>query len=154
MATYYLRTAANGGSDAAAGTSVGAAWATFDKALGAAGISSGDTLIVGGGTYRQSATCTVNMTSAGAETTIRHDYDNVIGDGPEVRWSAYGTDDTTTPATVSLLTLNGRDFLTFEGITLVGGNSAVTCVQASTATSTNITFRRCAFISGRTASGG
>jgi hypothetical protein len=41
MATYYLRTT---GSDGAAGTSVGTAWATFGKALGAAGIASGDTL--------------------------------------------------------------------------------------------------------------
>lgn len=40
MPTYYV---GSGGSDAAAGTSWALRWATIGKALGAAGIASGDT---------------------------------------------------------------------------------------------------------------
>jgi hypothetical protein len=150
MATYYLRTSANGGSDAAAG-SLAAPWATFGKALGTTGISSGDTLIVAGGTYRE--TITITMVSATAETIIRADYDNLLGDGADVRLSAYTTNDTTAPANATTITLNGRDFLTFDGITVIGGNVGNTCVVGAV-TSTDIKFIRCAFISSRTTSAG
>ena len=46
MTTYYVRAT---GSDGAAGTSAGTAWLTIGKALGAAGIASGDTVYVGAG---------------------------------------------------------------------------------------------------------
>ena len=53
MTNYFVR---KNGSDAAAGTSAGAAWLTLGKALGAAGIASGDTVYIGAGVYREAVT--------------------------------------------------------------------------------------------------
>lgn len=162
MATYYVSPY---GSDANAGTGPGpsAAWQTLGKALGAAGIGSGDTVYVAPGTYRE--TVTVAMVSATSETRVLGDPQNAQGftqtggvlgvvPGP-VTWTAYTTNDRTTPAAATLLTLSGQDYLTFEGLQMIGGNpaSAISCFTAS-AVSTNITFRRCTFISGTTNSAG
>ncbi|MCW3059808.1 MAG: hypothetical protein JWQ02_1629, partial [Capsulimonas sp.] len=70
------------------------------------------------------------------------------GDLGEVIWTAYTTDDKTTPATVAPLNLNGKSFLQFEKIRFVGGNAAssiASIVNALTLTSTNITFLDCTF---------
>jgi hypothetical protein len=142
MATYYIRKT---GSDAAAGTSAGAAWLTIGKALGAAGIASGDTVYIGAGVYRE--VVTVNMTSATAETFIIGDVDGKFtGDAGEVQFTAYTTNDTTAPSGSAVLELNGRDFLTFKYILIIPG-SGITIV-ATTATSTDIKFIRCSFIAG------
>lgn len=147
MTDYYLRTAANGGSDAANGLSAGAAWATFGKALGASGIASGDHLYVGAGTYRE--VVTVAMTSAVAETKLTGDVDGLkTGDAGEVIWSAYTTNDTTAPSANPTLNLSARDFLTFERLTFIGGNASQSCVNGTTTNSTNITFTECLFVPG------
>jgi hypothetical protein len=136
MTTYYVRKT---GSDAAAGTSAGAAWLTIGKALGAAGIASGDTVYIGAGTYRE--VVTVAMTSAVAETFVIGDVDGVqTGDAGEVIWTAYLTNDTSAPSATALLTLSGRDFLTFRRLTMM--SSGVT-VLATTTTSTDIKFQDC-----------
>ena len=152
MTTYYVRKT---GSDAAAGTSPATAWLTIGKALGAAGISSGDTVHFGGGTYREATT--VAMVSAVAETFVVGDYTGqYTGDAGGVIWSAYTTNDTTAPSTSPTMTFNGRDYLTFTNITFVGGSSSnAGCVMldAIASTSTNITFRSCAFNAGNTLTG-
>ncbi len=142
MATYYVRKT---GSDAAAGTSAGAAWLTIGKALGAAGIASADTLYVGAGVYRESVT--VAMTSAVAETRIVADVEGEFtGDAGEVRWTAYTTNDKTSPTTKTI-DLAGRDYLTFERFVLVGGSAS--CVDGATTTvSTNIKLKDCTLITG------
>ena len=110
MATYYVRKT---GSDSNAGTSAGAAWLTIGKALGASGISSGDTVYIGAGTYREIVT--VNMTSATAETKIIGDVDgSQTGDAGEVIWTAHVTDDVTVPSSAYPLVANGRDFITIQ----------------------------------------
>ena len=146
MTTYYVRP---GGLDANTGTGPAAAdaWLTIGKALGAAGIASGDTVYVAPGTYREAVT--VAMTSATAET-------KVIGDvsasqftdlqGGDVIWIAYTTNDTSAPAASPALTLSSRDFLTFENIFFIGGTSAVSASAAGI--STNITFTRCVITNG------
>ena len=65
MATYYVK---NGGNDLSAGTSAATAWATVAKALGASGISSGDTVYIAPGIYSEQIT--IGMTSATATTSI------------------------------------------------------------------------------------
>jgi hypothetical protein len=147
VTNYFIRKTGNDGN---AGTSAGAAWLTLSKALGAAGIASGDTVYIGAGTYRE--TVTVAMTTAVAETRIIGDVNGInTGDAGEVIWTAYTTNDTTAPAATALLTLAGRDFLTFEDTTFVGGNTDPSVIDAYTAHSRSITFRRCVMLPGTAA---
>ena len=159
MPTYYV--SANGGSDANNGLGPDAShatnkpWATIGKALGAAGISSGDLVYLAPGTYRE--TVTVAMASATVETGVVGDWNNLSGfkDGSGVRiepgeviWSGYTGGDMTTPSTSSLIAFAGRDFLSFRYITFVGSNASPT-INADTASSVNINFYDCAFLPGR-----
>lgn len=153
MATRYVSTAgddtANNGLGQDATNSTNRPWRTVNKALSAS-VSSGDIIRLGPGVFRETAT--VAMTSAVAETRIIGDPRNEQGfkDGsgvllrPQlVRFSGWTTDDKTTPSASSLLTLAGRDFLTFEDILFHGGNARI--IDATTAMSTNIKFKRCKF---------
>jgi hypothetical protein len=114
MATYYVRTPANGGSDAAAGTSIATAWATFTKVFSASGFTSGDTVYVEPGVYRQNVSA-VN-TSPTTTAFVIGDYGGAIFGTPgEIRWTAYSTDDAAGSGS-TLLNLNGRDNITIRGI--------------------------------------
>lgn len=157
MATYYV---GPGGSDAAAGTSWATRWLTISKALGSAGIASGDTLYVGPGTYRELVG--VGMTSPTVETRIIGDTDgsHTSGVPGPVILTAHLTNDTTLAEVDCLVNLNGRDNLTFEGLIFIGGradsNGGGSCVRMSWGvgsgeTATNITFRDCQFLSNSTA---
>lgn len=148
MPTYFVRKT---GSDAAAGTSAATAWLTLAKALGAAGIASGDTVWIGAGTYRE--TVTVAMASATVATRVVADVDgSQTGDAGPVIWTGHTTNDTTAPPTaIATLTLAGRDFLTFERVVMIStgrsGVNAPSLIDAITETSINITFQDCALIS-------
>lgn len=141
MATYYVRISGN---DSNNGTSPATAWRTIGKALGASGISSGDTVYIGGGaTYRE--TVTVAMTSATAETRIIGDVSGVhTGDAGEVIWSAYTAGDFAVPASSPCVTMTSKNYLTFESITFLNGRTNVGGAIITT-TSTNITIRHCRF---------
>lgn len=86
------------------------------------------------------------MTSASAETSIIADVDGShTGDAPgDVIWSGYTTDNVTAPAAGSLIDFAARDFLTFQGFTIIGCSGDPSIIEARTTTSTNITFRDCA----------
>lgn len=141
MATYYVKTAADGGSDGAAGTSAATAWATLTKALGASGMASGDTLYVAPGIYRE--TLVPALTNPTAETKIVGDpLGSRFGLSPgEVRLTGYTTNDTTAPSTASLINSNSKNFLTFENFVfqMGGGTSAVVTLGFTK----NWTLRRC-----------
>lgn len=144
MATYYVRKT---GSDGAAGTSAATAWLTVQKALNAATLVNGDQVWVGAGTYREFLTC--SMTTPTSVITITADVDGKnTGDAGEVIISAYATNDTTAPTATNLLTLNGKNFLTWQKFTFVGDNSIVTC---SATPAHHITFSDCTFIDAKTA---
>lgn len=158
MSVYYVSTAgndSNNGLGPDASHASNKPWRTVAKALGAAGISSGDTVYVGPGVYRE--TVTVAMTSATAETKVYGDPCNkqgfkngsgVLLSAQPVRWTAWTTDDKTTPAANALLTLAGRDFLTFQDIVMVGTSAGNYVVNStSTGAATDITFRRCLIFS-------
>ncbi len=117
MATYYVKLAADGGNDSLAGTSPSTAWATIGKALGATGISSGDTVYIAPGTYNESVT--IGMANPTAETFI-------IGDptasqfpgmaaGPVYHsaWNAAGTTQITSGV---LITGTTKNYLHFQNI--------------------------------------
>lgn len=160
MTTYYVAPAASGGSDSNNGLGPDAShasnkpFATIGKLIAASGVMvSGDTAYLAPGTYRE--VVTVAVTSPVAETQILGDPANAQGfkDGSgnlvapgDVIWTAYTTNDTTTPSTSPLLTLNGRDFLTFKNILFIGANNAISCVSATTTNSISIVFRDCSFI--------
>jgi hypothetical protein len=137
LATYYVRMS---GSDAAAGTSAGASWRTLGKALGAAGIASGDTVYVGAGVYREAVT--VAMTSAVAETSIIGDVDGAqTGDAGEVILTNYVNGWNDTPSG-DVINLAARDFLTFRNLTLIAGSTG-NCIDGSTTNSTDIKIDKC-----------
>lgn len=138
--TYYIRKT---GADANNGTSSSTAWLTIGKALGTAGLGDGDTVYVGAGTYRE--VVTVAMTSATAETSIIGDIDGVqTGDAGEVYWTNYTTNDHTVAVNTVILTLAGRDFLTFKNIIFINGASTNNTITA-VATSTDIKIINCVF---------
>jgi hypothetical protein len=141
VSTYYVRQT---GLDSNAGTSAGAAWATIGKALGASGIASGDTVYIGAGVYREAVT--VNMTSATAETFVIGDTDGShTGDPGLVRLTG-NSDDRNLSILGSALSLNGRDFLTFQNIMMdVMGSPPL---YLAVLTSTNLKFINCTVVGG------
>lgn len=143
MTTYYV---GPGGDDSHAGTAYGTRWLTIGKALGSAGIASGDTVYLAPGTYRE--VVSVAMTSATVTTNVIGDVDgsHTSGAPGDVIWTAYTTNDTTAASGSATLSLLGRDFLSFSNIIFVGGTPSPTTVLASTTTSTNITFTACTFL--------
>src|SRR3990172_3485038 len=146
MTTYYVR---KSGSDGNNGTSPATAWLTISKALGASGISSGDTAYIGPGVYRESIT--VDMVSATSETFVIGDVLGAnTGDDPgEVRITNYMTDDTTAPTDQDFIDLHGRDYLTFQNIIFSGAypiDTGYTVFRSGEANaSINITIKDCVF---------
>jgi hypothetical protein len=117
MATYYVRNDGNN-ANTGLGPTPSQAWQTLAKALGASGISSGDTLYIAPGRYYEFVT--VGMTSATAETRIIGD--PTAAQFPDltpglVRWTAYINDVIGTGGTGSILcTATSKNFLTFQNI--------------------------------------
>lgn len=151
MTAYYISpygADANNGLGPDASHASNKPWLTPGKALGAAGIASGDTVYMAPGYYHLGATTTVNMTSATAETFFIGDYANSQGFkdslgsrlfGGAVRWSTLLFDKS--PIGLTLLVLNGRDFLTFRNISFLCGNASL--IDANVQTSTNIKIQDC-----------
>lgn len=158
MATYYVDFVngldANNGLGPDASHATNKPWKTLTKLLGASGMASGDTAYLSpAGPFRE--TVSVAMTSATAETKVIADPANAQGFKTsggalvapgDVTLTAYTTNDTTAPTSTALLVLAGRDFLTFQGITFIGGNGFT--VDGSTTTATNVSFLDCTFIQG------
>ncbi len=120
MTIYYVR---NDGNDANAGTSANTngAWKTLSKALGASGISGGDTLYIAPGVYRE--TVTVGFASTGSTTYVYGDPKalNFAGVTPGiVRVTAYTLYDTLsspfTPSTNTLISISGKSNIIFESL--------------------------------------
>lgn len=144
MTIYYVRKTGN---DSNNGLSPAGAWLTIGKALGAFGISSGDTVYIGAGVYREKVTC--NLTSPIAETFIIGDIDGgQTGDAGEIRLTNY-TDDKAAPADQGLVDFNGKDHLTFTNISFVGAmpgqNTWVIFDATTTPVVTYIKFINCFF---------
>ena len=156
MTTYYVSpngSDSNNGLGPDASHATNKPWKTIGKALGASGISSGDTVYLAPGTYREVVSCA--LTNPTAETKIYGDPANAQGfktsggvlvTGGDVILSAYTTNDTTAPSASVLLNINGKDFLTFQDITFVGGTNTYVVDAITTTTSDHLTFRRCVWL--------
>ena len=139
MATYYVRKTGN---NVNAGTSSGSAWATVTKALQTA--TSGDTVYVGAGVYRE--TLQITSTTAISAVNIIADVDGKnTGDVGEVRITAYTTDDKTSPSSTSLLDLNSKPYFVFKQFVFVGG-SAILISNTGSGLCQNTQFIDCTFI--------
>lgn len=137
MATYYVKTT---GSNASAGTSVGAAWQTINYALGAtSGVVSGDTIHIAAGVYREIVT--VGFTTSPSTTNIIGDSDgSIFGTKGEVRLTAFLTNDDTTGSTSDTLAMSSKTYLSFKNMRIESATGYAVRIQGS---STNITFDKC-----------
>ena len=137
MATYYVRPDGNN-ANTGLGPATNQAWQTLAKALGATGISSGDTVYIAPGSYNESVT--IGMTSATATTSVIGDptasqFTGVTA-GP-VLWTVYTA--LGASPTLTSITATSKDFLSFQNIYFDGGKVAFT-------TSRNLSFINCQFI--------
>lgn len=131
---------------------IGGAWADPRAAFGDAAVSgdsnspvrSGDSVVIGAGTYRQVVTLANWAPAFNGQVAVVGDVDGrYTGDAGMVRLTSYLTSDKVAPSSNSLLSLVGRSNIAFANIYFVGGNAAT--IGATTATSQNISFRDCAF---------
>ena len=146
MATYYVKLAADGGNDSLAGTSPSTAWATLQKALGATGIASGDTLYIAPGTYIESV---VIGGTYSASTFIIGDplatYFPGMTAGP-VRHSNLNAAQTAVSISAILLSGTGKSNLKFSNIHWYGGQlSANGYHLVSLLTGASNSFDKCVF---------
>lgn len=145
MATYYVRPGGNDG-NTGTGTGTGQAWATVSYALGAASpVTSGDTVYIAPGVYRQTAVITLSK-SLSSTLTVTGDTTGVIFGvaSGEVRMTTYPSESAASTQTQLInITANNVTFnnLTFE----LGGNSDAYVVNSR---GINHTFYKCVFIHG------
>lgn len=136
MATYYVQP--NGAdSNTGLGPTSGTAWRTVQKALGSTGVTSGDTLYIAPGTYRE--TVTVNGTYASNV--------NIIGDRTASQFTGITAgyiritglvSDAFISTNLGGFILNGKSYLTFDSIWFEG-------TVTFSANTTNVNFIRCQF---------
>jgi len=146
MPTYYVRT---DGSDSnnGLGPASNQAWVSIGKALGATGISSGDTVYIAPGRYYEIVTA--GLTSPTSETRIIGNPTASQFSGVTagiVRWTAYQSDtsdDTNTPN----LSVTSKDYLTFENL-YIESNARYTSAAFNFTTCKYIKIRNCIFIQG------
>ena len=139
MAIYYVRTDGND-ANTGLGSTTALAWKTVQKALGATGIGSGDTVYIAPGVYRE------NVTIAGTYTAATY----IIGDPTAaqfagvsqglVRLTNYLTTDTASPSGTIMYSGN-KNFLNISYLYFDGS-----AVMLNIGNSNNTVVENCAFI--------
>ena len=147
MATYYVRLDGND-ANTGLGSTTALAWQSLEKALGATGIGSGDTLWIAPGDIRRATTITVGGTYT-AETFIKGDptasqFPGMTA-GRVFISSRVGSDSGTGYGTQSqMIDLNSKNFMTWENIIFEQASLQRQIFHARTGT--NLTFRKCIFL--------
>ena len=139
MAIYYVRTDGND-ANTGLGSTTALAWKTVQKALGATGIGSGDTVYIAPGVYRE------NVTIAGTYTAATY----IIGDPTAaqftgvsqglVRLTNYLTTDTASPSG-TIMSSGSKNFLNISYLYFDGS-----AVMLNIGSSNNTVVENCAFI--------
>lgn len=147
MATYYVRQDGND-SNTGLGSTPALAWQSLDKALGATGITSGDTLWIAPGDYRRGTTLTVNGTYTSMVFIKGNPSASQFPGMSAARIlisSRLGSDTSTGVSVLNpVIDLNSKNFMTWEDI--VFEQAYLQRVLFHARTSTNLTFRRCIFL--------
>ena len=150
MATYYVKPAAQGGSNSANGLSASTAWATVAYALtSSSGFASGDTVYIAPGIYTD--TISVTMANPTVET-------NIIGDPTSSQFSGiaagpvvitnFNSSLSGSGYTGNLITATTKNYLHFQNIQFKVDNSGAMTLT----TCTNLKLTNCSFTS-RTTNG-
>ena len=143
MPTYYVRPDGNNG-NAGTGSGIAQAWATLGKALGATGITGGDTLYIAPGRYAEQITLGGTYSSATA----------VIGDPLCTQFTGLNTGKVfitnvassgTSLFSGALLSGSGKSNLTFSNIAFEHTISTSAAVCVSLLLGTNNGFIKCTF---------
>jgi hypothetical protein len=145
MATYYVRLDGNDG-NAGTGIGTGQAWATISFALGASSpVTSGDTVYIAPGIYRQTANITLSK-SLSSTLTITGDTTGVVFGLPsgEVRMTTYPSESGTS-LNIGLLNITSSN-VTLNNLTFELGGSGDAYIVNSRGQSH--TFFKCVFIHG------
>ncbi len=121
MATYYVRPDGND-SNTGLGSSTALAWQSVSKAIGATGVSPGDTVYFAPGTYRGSHTAAfTNPANSSQRISFIGDPTasqfSGVSTGPVI-WTNY-TNNTVTPSGSTMLNMT-KDFVTLQNICLQG----------------------------------
>jgi hypothetical protein len=151
MATYYVRV---DGSDAntGLGSSTSQAWQTISKALGAAGIGSGDTLYIAPGTYRQGSAVVVGGTYS-AMTYVYGDPTGAQFTGVPaglVRITTFTPADTSASSAVNAISITSKSFLTFANLLIETGTGSGIAIATA---ADNLVVQDCVFTMQRGSAG-
>jgi hypothetical protein len=148
MPTYYVQPNGNNSWSGTSPTYVGGTtgpWQTISKALGASGITSGDTVYLAPGNYAESVT--VGMSSAATTTYVIGDPTASMFSGitaGQVRWTSYNSIGTTVEHNNnSLLLCSSKNYLSFQNILFESKLLGIATCDFDTCT--NWAFKNCVF---------